>query len=131
MPKRPAPGDRDKIEAVLAAYHLPPGATLLDALNALQELADVANWQSTPHAAVFQHAAAILRALELHRAGMAPAEAVQRAAIQLGLQPDTVRSWLRRWPGISRGGHNARTEPTVSCFLELQAERTPQEGEAA
>lgn len=96
MPKRAAPGNRDRIEAALTPQ-------LAAALNEMRELLDVVNWTRTPLCAPFQQAATLLLAAKLVEAGeCCESDAIDRAAIALGLSEHTARSRARRWSETSR-----------------------------
>lgn len=108
--KRAAPGRRDRIEAALSP-------DLRAALGELCQLLKVRDWQLTPLGPPFQAAAAVLFAAELVRDGMAPTAALEYAAAHLDLEPETLRSWARRWPADSRGA--TCTQGSVSTGVSL------------
>lgn len=95
MPRRAAPGNRDRIEAALSP-------TLRAALEELVELFLVDDWQRSGLAPVFQEAAAVLEARR-QEGCLSDKDAADAAAIRLGLSPDTVRSRFRDWYRESRG----------------------------
>jgi hypothetical protein len=96
MPRRASPGHRDRLEAALT----PELAAALDELRALLNVWD---WQSSPLCAPFTQAAVVLMAAQLVADGAcSEKDALDRAAIVLGVAPDTVRSRARRWPTDSR-----------------------------
>jgi hypothetical protein len=91
MPRRAAGGNRARIEAALSP-------SLRAALRELRTLFGLgAHWEDSPLGPPFEFAAAILRAGELVAAGMAPTAALDKAAGELGLSHDTIRSRARRW----------------------------------
>lgn len=93
MPSAAHPGNRTAIEAAL-----PPDA--LRGLRALCAVLDVPpdRWQHVPAIArPFQAAAVAALAQRYETEGVAMKTAVLRAAVELGLNPDTGRSWLERW----------------------------------
>jgi hypothetical protein len=122
MPRRAAPGRRDRIEAALTP-------TLRSALEQLRELFDIrGDWQATGIAAPFQAAACVLLAAERVRAGEAPHSALTAAAAHLGLSDETVRSWCVRWS--VRNAHTAGGTTAVSLIADA-ATALPPDIEAA
>src|SRR5690606_26756213 len=96
MPTRAAPGDREQLEAALTP-------SLRAALQELRVLHDVDDWQASPLGPPFQQAAALLRAARIvDREGCPPRMALDRAAVSLGLSPETVAARASRWPRASR-----------------------------
>jgi hypothetical protein len=96
MPKRAAPGNRQRLEAALSCE-------LRVALEQARELLNIHDWRVSPLAAPFQQCAVVLAAARLVAAGeSSEKDALDAAAISLGISPDTVRSRSRRWPRDSR-----------------------------
>jgi hypothetical protein len=102
MPRRAKGGNRQRIEAALPA-------DLRDALHELRALLNISDWLASPLGPVFSAAAVVEMSVSLTRSGTAPHTALERSCAFLDLAPDTVRSWLRRWPRDSRGVHSAHT----------------------
>lgn len=103
MGKRAAPGDRDRIEAELAAIELEE-PTLLGAFRLLGNLLGIADWQLSPLNAVMSQAAAALLAWRLTQTGeSSKTDAMQAAAHRLGLKHETCRDREKRWVRESRG----------------------------
>jgi hypothetical protein len=126
MARRAAPGRRDRLEAVLAGAVL-PDPTLRGALEFMRELLDLHDWQETPLAPPFQTAAAVLRAGELVAGGVAPTAALDIAAVELDLNPETLRSRVARWSGESRArvcdAHAGNGSTTASLVSDAAPEQ--------
>jgi hypothetical protein len=117
MPRRAAPGNRDRIEGALTP-------TLRAALEELRELFDIrGDWQATGIAAPFQAAACVLLAAERVRAGEAPHSGLTAAAAHLGLSDETVRSWCVRWS--VRNAHKGGGTTAVSLIADAATTPTP------
>jgi hypothetical protein len=102
VPRRAAPGDAERIEAVLADLTL-DAPTMLAALDEVRVWLNIYDWQSSPLAAPFQQVAAIVVAARMVRDGkVSEKDALDHAAARLGLRPDTLRSRSKRWPLASR-----------------------------
>jgi hypothetical protein len=97
MPRRARPGNRAALEGALTP-------TLASALGELRELLNIMDWRTVSAvAAVFGQAAVVLHASEMVEAGVcSEKDAIDAAAIALGVSPDTVRSRARRWHHDSR-----------------------------
>jgi len=96
MPRRAAPGNEAAILAVLTDQHR-------TALEDAQEILNIWNWQLSPLAPIYQQVAVTLLAARMIAAGeVSEKDAVDQAALTLGLSPDTARSRARRWPVESR-----------------------------
>lgn len=98
MPPKPAPGDRERIEAALGPAHRAGLVGLIRTLGVPREA-----WQEVPALAwAFQTAAAIRLAGELREEpdnGVASTRAaLERAAHTLELHPDTIRGRIERLP---------------------------------
>lgn len=125
MPRRAAAGNRAAIEAALSP-------SMLAALEELRELLDIADWQRSGLAAPFQTAAVIRRAEAMVRGGAAPGEAVLAAAGELGLEPDTLKSRVRRWSEDSRHNAPARRGRDVADLVAEEANaHRPEDRDAA
>jgi hypothetical protein len=98
MPKRAEPGDGERLEAALSP-------SLRAALVELRELFMLHDWQRSGIAPVFQEAACLLEAERLVRAGgISEKDAIDAAAVRLGLSGDTTRTRFRDWYRESRRG---------------------------
>lgn len=95
MPPRARPGERELLEKALTP-------SLRAALQELRVLLDVDDWQRSPLGPPFAAVAVLLRASVLIREGVAKVAALDRAAVELGISADTVRSRVRRWAAESR-----------------------------
>jgi hypothetical protein len=124
VPRRAAPGDAERIERALSP-------DLRDALETLRELLDLHDWRLSPLGPPFTAAAAVLMAIGLTRDGLAPSTALDTAAAHLGIERDTLRSWLRRWPAASRVQHAParRGSKPVSLIVEAAEARNEERNE--
>lgn len=98
MPPKASPGDREKVEAALGPAHRRALAALCGTLGVPRE-----RWQEVAALQwAFETTATIRLAGELREEdgnGVTSARrAVERAARQLGVSPDTVRSRIERLP---------------------------------
>jgi hypothetical protein len=110
VPRRAQPGHRVAIEAALTPV-------LLEAVEELRELLNIRDWQQSPLSAPFTQAAVVLAAAERVAAGeCSESDALDAAAIALGVSTDTVRSRARRWPRDSRSLCTGRVEVTAGSF---------------
>lgn len=96
MPRRAQHGHRGRLEAALTP-------TLLAALEELRELLNIHDWQDSVLCAPFQQSAVVLSAANMVAGGVCSAkDALEHAAIALGVSADTTRSRAKRWPRDSR-----------------------------
>ena len=97
MPRRAAPGRRDRIEEVLDGVPVPArdgehGPTMLDAVRWLAEMCGADDWQQSLLIGPVQVAATSALAARIAVAqGVAPTSALETAAARLGTNADTVR----------------------------------------
>jgi hypothetical protein len=106
MPRRAAPGREDRILAALSP-------TLRAAVVELHKLFLLGDWQRSGLAPVVHQAAVLLEARRIaDTEGGSEKDAIDAAAIRLGLSADTTRSRFRDWYRESRGCEGALTTPT-------------------
>ncbi|MGH7574791.1 MAG: hypothetical protein ACREM1_06655 [Longimicrobiales bacterium] len=98
MPRRPRPGDRERIEHALTP-------SLRRALTEQCELLGIRRdgWQFTPLGPVYTQSAVILEAAVIWqlRDGMSWRNAIEASAIRLGIPPATIRNRTERWTRAS------------------------------
>ena len=127
MPRRASPCRREAVEAVLRDFVLAE-PTLYGALEALREIENLFDWRDSPLGPPLEHAAVLLRAAELVQAvGCSEKDALDRAAIELGVSPDTTRTRGRDWPKRSRRCLSTPTRQETSGSLNQQATETTSE----
>jgi hypothetical protein len=121
MPRRASPGHRERIDGAL-------NPVLRAALAEMCALLNIWDWRQSPLSAPFTQAAVVLLAAQLVADGAcSEKDSIDRAAIALGVSPDTVRSRARRWPVDSR----ALCTPTPALPDGIVQRREPPRREVA
>jgi hypothetical protein len=97
MPRLPPPPNREAVELALTAGQRATLAELCRVLGVSPR-----GWHRLPGFRAFVLAAAASLAAELRAAGATQENAALSAAVRLGLNVDSVKSWLRRGRRESR-----------------------------
>lgn len=92
MPRR-ASFDPGAVEATIRRLN----PEIAGGLDALRITLDVESWERASWAPAFVASAAVLLTAELIQNGATATAALDRASARLGVSPDSVKTWCRRW----------------------------------